>query len=139
MRKTAIVLALTAAGMLAGAGAVNAQEPAPRTPTVRQTGLEPAAQPRGYTGFSIRFSMRMAPGREASEQPPVIAAVQPGSPAHTAGLAPGDVILEVDGRDTREAGALLVRPGVRYVYRIRRGTEEREVVLVAAALPGTRP
>jgi len=102
---------------------------------VRQATPDPAAQPRGYTGFSIRFSAMMTPGRAATPTPLVIGSVAPGSPAQKAGLAPGDVILEVDGRDARENGALRVRPGVRYTYRIRRGDQEREVVLVAVTRP----
>jgi S1-C subfamily serine protease len=73
----------------------------------------------------------------------VIDAVLPGSPAQKAGLAPGDVILEVDGRDAREEGALRMRPGVRYALRIRRGDAEKEVALLAIPHPeaasGARP
>lgn len=79
--------------------------------------------------------MAARPGGAVTEDYPVVDAVRPGSPAHTAGLAPGDVLLEIDGRDTREDGALRVQPGRRYTYRIRRGQEEREVTLLTIPRP----
>ncbi len=106
------------------------------TPIVRQVAPDPAVGPRGYTGFNIRFAFAMSGGQETASAPPVVDSVVPGSPAQKAGIAPGDVILEIDGRDARAQGALRVTPGVRYTYRIRRGSEEREVVLVAGTHPG---
>jgi len=134
MSRIAHTLVLSCAGLFLFSTDASAQGSAGTvaTPTVRQA---PPAQPRGYTGFDIRFSFTMSGGQETASAPLVIDRVEPGSPAQKAGLAPSDIILEVDGRDAREDGALLVRPGVRYTYRIRRGNEEREVVLVAGTLP----
>ncbi|HEX8242284.1 MAG TPA: PDZ domain-containing protein [Longimicrobium sp.] len=135
MRRTAVFLILGAAFPLLSPGRANAQttpDGRPARPVVSQAA---ATQPRGYTGFSIRFSMTATAGRVIDEQPPVIGSVDAGSPAQRAGLAPGDIILEVNGRDAREDGAMRVRPGVRYTYRIRRGDQEREVVLVPVARP----
>lgn len=119
--------------MLVCAGSASGQAPAPAAGTTVVT--TPPAAPRGYTGFTIRFSMMMTPGRAITREYPVIGAVHRGSPAQKAGLAPGDVILEIDGRDAREEGALRVLPGVRYALRIRRGDAEREVALVAVPRP----
>jgi S1-C subfamily serine protease len=83
----------------------------------------------------MSMSMSMGSVPRASSAYPVISAVLPGTPAHRAGLEAGDQILEIGGRDAREEGALRVQAGVRYTYRIRRGQEEREVTLVAAARP----
>jgi S1-C subfamily serine protease len=115
--------------LLACAGSAPAQEPAP------QSVPAPAPQARGYTGFTIRFSMTTAPGGREEEGHPVVAEVHPGSPAAKAGFAPGDVVLEVGGRDSREFGAMRVQPGGRYTYRVRRGEDERELILVAVPRP----
>jgi len=55
-----------------------------------------------------------------------------GSPAATAGLQLGDVVLEVDGVAVSNPQRPLatLAAGVTYVLRIRRGQDEREVTLV---------
>ena len=58
--------------------------------------------------------------------------IDAGSPAATAGLQLGDVILEVDGVavSSPQKPLAALATGVAYVLRIRRGQEEREVTLV---------
>lgn len=65
---------------------------------------------------------------------PVISRVRSGGPADEAGLLVGDVLLSIDGRDTRKGGTFRgATPGHRYVLRVKRGDEEKELFLVAAA------
>lgn len=132
MRIPAFFLALCAALLFPAARAHSQATPVQPVPTVRQSA---PAQPRGWTGFTIRFAMTMGLAGATEEQPLVIGTVAAGSPAQRAGLAPGDVILEVNGRDARREGAMLLRPGTRYTFRIRRGDEEREVALVPIPHP----
>ena len=59
---------------------------------------------------------------------PTIRSVTPSSPAALAGLAVGDTIVSVNGRDSRERPLFPDRRhGARYILRIRRADEEREV------------
>jgi S1-C subfamily serine protease len=61
---------------------------------------------------------------------PVVIRVDSGSVAAQAGFHLGDVLLAVNGRDTREARPFRLQPGeVRWVVRIRRGEEEKELVM----------
>ena len=61
---------------------------------------------------------------------PVIGVVQPGSPAATAGLLPGDEILAIDGapqKDWEDAlVAIAIRPDRSLQLRVRRGAEGKE-------------
>ena len=61
---------------------------------------------------------------------PVIGVVQPGSPAATAGLLPGDEILAIDGapqKDWEDAlVAIAIRPDRSLQLRARRGAEEKD-------------
>lgn len=59
---------------------------------------------------------------------PVVTKVDSGSAPQAAGIAIGDVILEVNGHDAREGHLFRDRnPGTRYLMRVRRGTEVREI------------
>ncbi len=72
------------------------------------------------------------------EFPPVAGAVQPGSPAAAAGLAPGDRILAVDGRPVASwqevVEAVRAAPGRALVLQVQRGGETRELTVVPEAV-----
>lgn len=73
---------------------------------------------------------------------PVIGAVEKGSPAEAAGLAPGDQILAIDGTPQPTwATALyniLIRPEAEIRVRFRRSAEEKEVVVRSGSTPGEK-
>ncbi|MFL5384174.1 MAG: PDZ domain-containing protein [Longimicrobiaceae bacterium] len=131
---------LLIAGALAAPCAASAQQ----TITVA-----PSTPPRGWLGLGWRldpnFVIRAGQPRARPAGFPTVSRVDPGSPAAAARLRVGDAIVAVNGVDSRE-GPLFPRieAGVRYVLRIRRGDEERELALTvappaasAAAAPGT--
>jgi S1-C subfamily serine protease len=69
---------------------------------------------------------------------PVVTRVDSGSVSAQAGFRLGDVLLAVNGRDTREARPFRLQPGEeRWVVRIRRGEEEKELVMEVP--PSMRP
>lgn len=135
-----------AVAVVAGAGCASAQQPGSaggeRRPssaiTVRQGNVRSLAEALGL-GYSAQVVLG-ADGTPRAAEFPVIATVVDGSPAHAAGLATGDAIISVNGRDGREAGLFRDRrPGQRYVVRVRRGETVREVVLVTAPLARATP
>lgn len=119
---------LLVAGALAAPCAASAQQ----TITVA-----PATPPRGWIGLGWRldpnFVIRAGQPRTRAAAFPMVSRVDPGSPAATAGLRVGDAIVALNGVDSRN-GPLFTRiePGVRYVVRVRRGDEERELALTVA-------
>lgn len=94
---------------------------------------------RAYTGVSFRTSVTPTAEGAITHSHPVVHAVRPGSPGEKSGLVPGDVILEMDGRDAREDGAMRMYAGGRYTLRIRRGEEEHEIVILPVAAGGAEP
>jgi C-terminal processing protease CtpA/Prc len=95
---------------------------------------------RGWLGLRWRldpnFVIRSGQPRGTADNPPTVSLVEPGSPAALAGLRVGDAIVELNGVDTRGTPLFASRePGTRYLLRIRRGNEEREVALVVARNP----
>jgi regulator of sigma E protease len=69
--------------------------------------------------------------------PPVIGAVEPGSPAERAGLQPADEILAIDGQPKTNwedaLVAIVVRPDRQLRIRVRRGGEEKEFAVQSTA------
>ncbi|CAN5200654.1 hypothetical protein BH24GEM2_BH24GEM2_10560 [soil metagenome] len=100
-----------------------------------KVGPTPSAVPRGTLGFwhTYHFStpMRVYPGEtppSRMQNHPVVKNLQTGSNAAKAGIAEGDTILAVNGRDGREGGHFKDRtPGTTYTLRVRRGGAEREI------------
>lgn len=89
-----------------------------------------AASPPPSWGFA--FGMRAGPRLEYTH--PYVTEVVKGSTAEEAGLAVGDTILSVDGRDTRQPPMFPDEsPGVRHLMRIRRAGEEMELTFVMPA------
>lgn len=89
-----------------------------------------ARRARVFTGLDIRFAVSVSPDGRDTRAYPVVRSVAPDSPGQQAGILPGDVITEVNGRDSREDRVLWLEPGVQYVLRIRTGDQEREAVIV---------
>jgi len=101
--------------------------PAASTPSAQPAQVRPA---RSYTGLRIGGSASTTPGGTLAVAHPVVRLVQPDSPGQRAGVLEGDVIIDVNGRDSREQGALWMAPGVSYTLRLRRGDQELEAVVV---------
>jgi regulator of sigma E protease len=87
----------------------------------------------GIVGFQVRGSRF---------DRPIVGAVDPGSPADTAGILPGDEILAIDGRAVpswEEAlYHILLRPDKALALRVRRGGEERDVAVRSKATSAER-
>jgi S1-C subfamily serine protease len=121
------MLFLVAGGLMAPS-AVSAQQ------TVTYVSDTPA---RGWIGIAWRLDpshvVRVGAPRTRAAHHPTVSRIDPGSPGATAGLRVGDAILSLNGADSRDAPLFAIDvPGTRYVLRIRRGDEEREVTLVVA-------
>ena len=106
------------------------------------------AGPGGYTGIKswYRVTARIVGDTIADPTDPLVqvSAVAKDSPAERAGLAVGDLILEIDGASVRTDDVLArLAPGSRYTLRIQRGHDELEVTLVPgppqAATPPRTP
>jgi S1-C subfamily serine protease len=131
MRRACLVLlALFFAPAAAGCASAQTQGPAPAVSDAPPPAQAPQRRrPRVYTGLDLAFSASVGSDMAVSPAHPVVRGVEPGSPAQLAGIVAGDVITEVDGRDSREEGALWLRPGIRHTLRVRSGDQEREVLL----------
>ncbi|HLL45307.1 MAG TPA: PDZ domain-containing protein, partial [Longimicrobiaceae bacterium] len=90
----------------------------------------PASGKSGDPGFSHAWEaglVRTQSGWMARDYPRVTGVAQ-GSTAARAGVREGDVIVSVNGHDSRRPPLFRdLRPGSTVVLRIRRGGEEREI------------
>lgn len=141
---TRLLLLLNVAALAVCSDVGNAQSTAVAVPVTTVTDTARHATPqRGYTGYSadntVTATLQGTP-RMLQSSPLIVTAIAPGSPAAKAGLELGDVILAVDGIDveTVDAGAAIwpFFVGLKYVMRIRRGDEDREIVIVPIARTG---
>ena len=95
-------------------------------------------QPRAlYTGLEFSVSAQRNANGTVALSYPTVRHVVPGSPADSAGVGVGDVIVEINGQDPR-AQAVALRAAAPNTYRLRRGDEEREVVITTIAPPAAR-
>ncbi|HJR62423.1 MAG TPA: PDZ domain-containing protein [Gemmatimonadaceae bacterium] len=101
-----------------------------------------AQEPRGWLGvtFSSSVSVRAGDKGEALwifHGYPTIESVEPGSPADRAGVASGDRLVAVNGRDVRRGVAFgrLLEPGRKLPLRLERGGERKELTLLVAPRP----
>ena len=95
---------------------------------------------RSWVG--ILLSSVPEPFRQRNRLPQgvLIARMFRNSPAHKAGLKPGDLILKIDGQPADEVNKarLLIfsrRPGDELLFRIHRSGREQEIKVKAAAMP----
>lgn len=100
--------------------------------------LEQRAQaPTGYLGLNISTEVEVHGGSMAVQRS-MVASLEPGSPAQAAGIAPGDRLLTVAGRDSRERFPDLkgvLEPGRRVTVRVEREGREREFSMTVAQRP----
>jgi hypothetical protein len=103
-------------------------------------GPDPAIQAStGTTGFSYNYHNAPLQVPPVAPRPmydvyPVVDEVAPGSPAETAGLMAGDVILSANGIDGRDVPLMPGRrPGTAYTLHVRRGSAELDLHLVLRA------
>jgi S1-C subfamily serine protease len=104
--------------------------PVPAAPAVDSQGVQNPRPPAGTLGLALRIFPNARP---------FVAAVSPESPAAAAGFMVDDVVLSIDGRDSLERPLFPgLAPGRAYTVRVKRGDEEHELRIVAAA-PAAAP
>lgn len=101
--------------------------PMPRAASAQQPAEVRAEAGAGSLGLGWRavgpFTVG-ADGHLVASRHAEVTGVRPCSPAHVAGVEPGDVLLAVNGRDGRSGGLFPdAAPGTPYELRIRRGPE----------------
>ena len=93
----------------------------------------------GYLGlrWEVRDAMETNPERQRL---PIVAGIYPCSPAHLAGLEPGDVLVRVNQQDPR-AGPAFPPGGPGSAYRVEalRGEEPLEVEFLSTEVPDSMP
>ena len=123
---------VAAALAIAFAHPARAQQPTP-VPAAPAADSQAAQNPRPPAG-TLGLALRIFPNAR-----PFVASVSPESPAAAAGFMVDDVVLSIDGRDSLERPLFPgLAPGRAYTVRVKRGEEERELRVVAAA-PSAAP
>jgi serine protease Do len=90
--------------------------------------------PSGWVGLSVIQNARGEDGSDAKLAYPVVASVDPGSPAQAAGLAAGDTILaynDVDANEDPLAVKRFLKPGQELVVKVRRNGVNKFKLTVA--------
>jgi S1-C subfamily serine protease len=114
-----------AALSIAFAHPARAQQPTPAPTAADSQSLRNPRPPAGTLGLALRVFPNARP---------FVAVVSPESPAAAAGFMVDDVVLSIDGRDSLERPLFPgLAPGRAYTVRVKRGDEERELRIVAAA------
>lgn len=96
-----------------------------------------ATTPDGYLGLNITTEVEIHRGG-VPVQRSLVESLEPGSPAEAAGIAAGDRLLAVAGRDARERFPDLrdvLEPGRRVAVRVERDGREREFSMTVARRP----
>ena len=126
-----ILLSALAAALALHAGHAAAQQQ--RTGVQHHTTVSNANPANGRAARTFGFAWKVgvhpgANGSRSSFDAPTVTFVAPGSNAARAGVAVGDTIVEIDGRDARQPPIFADRtPGREYTLRVRRGGEELEL------------
>lgn len=108
--------------------------------TAGSAGAQDSPAPTGWVGLSvIQNALGVANAEGLKLAYPVVAAVDPGSPAKIAGLVAGDTILaynDVDANSDALAVKRFLSPGKRLVVKIRRNGIRSLTLTVAKRVPG---
>lgn len=109
----------------------------------RTAGVQAATHARrdgAYLGLHVHGLPRPAPdGSPRWADYPAVRSVDAGSPAARVGVAPGDVLVLVNGADARDPRTLFGAPGKVFTLRVRRAGRLREFVVTSEGLPATPP
>lgn len=95
--------------------------------------------PRGWFGVTVSDSGLIdEEGNPTFEGYPVVTSVEPGSPAHKAGVRTGDILVEFNSHDMKGNSLALrdlLQPGMSFVVRLRRDNATR----IVRGIVGQRP
>lgn len=112
--------AFVATVLMGVATTAEAQRPLTIPPDSTMAGL--------WIGFSRAVLDVMEPDRE-KRRLPVVRTVTPCSPAHYAGMEPGDVLVRVNGKDAREPNPFKGGEGSEYTVEVERNGKPLELLL----------